>query len=82
MVDTSDEWIRDRTGIEQRHIAATGEYTVDLAEAASRQAIEAAGISTNDIDLIIVATTTSRSNFSQHRVSVAKSVGYSWLSGI
>lgn len=59
MVDTSDEWIRDRTGIEQRHIAATGEYTVDLAEAASRQAIEAAGISTNDIDLIIVATTTA-----------------------
>ena len=59
MVDTSDTWIRERTGIEQRHIAAEGEHTVDLAEAASRQAIEAAGISTDEIDLIVVATTTA-----------------------
>ena len=58
-VDTSDEWIRDRTGIEQRHVAADGEFTVDLAENAARKAIEAANISTSDIDLIIVATTTS-----------------------
>ena len=58
MVDTSDEWIRDRTGIRQRHIAGENEYTVDLAEHAARKAIEAAGISTDDIDLIIVATTT------------------------
>jgi len=59
MVDTSDEWIRDRTGIEQRHIGAEGEHTVDLAEQASRRAISAAGVNPADIDLIVVATTTS-----------------------
>jgi 3-oxoacyl-[acyl-carrier-protein] synthase-3 len=59
MVDTSDEWIRARTGIEQRHIAGEGEHTVDLAEAAARRAIEAAGIKPQDLDLIIVATTTA-----------------------
>jgi 3-oxoacyl-[acyl-carrier-protein] synthase-3 len=59
MVDTSDEWIRSRTGIEERHIAADGEYTVDLAEKAAIHAMEAAGRSKKDIDLIIVATTTA-----------------------
>lgn len=59
MVDTSDEWIRERTGICKRHIAAEGEFTVDLAEHASRKAVEAAGIATSDIDLIVVATTTA-----------------------
>ncbi|WP_455201292.1 beta-ketoacyl-ACP synthase III [Kaarinaea lacus] len=58
MVDTSDQWITERTGIKKRHIVIDGETTCDLAEAASRRAIEAAGISTSDIDLIIVATTT------------------------
>lgn len=58
MVDTNDEWIRDRTGIRQRHIAGEREYTVDLAEKAARNAIEAAGVSVEDIDLVIVATTT------------------------
>ena len=58
LVDTSDQWIRERTGIEQRHIAADEQTTVDLAEAASRNAIEAAGIDTSDIDLIILATST------------------------
>ncbi len=58
MVDTTDEWIVDRTGIRERHIAADGETTCDLAEQAARRAIEAAGISHRDIDLIIVATTT------------------------
>jgi len=58
MVDTNDEWIRDRTGIKQRHIAGEKEYTVDLAEKAARNAIEAAGVSVEDIDLVIVATTT------------------------
>jgi 3-oxoacyl-[acyl-carrier-protein] synthase III len=58
MVDTTDAWIRERTGIRQRHIAADGENTVHLAEAASRRAIEAAGIDGHDIDLIVVATTT------------------------
>jgi len=58
MMDTSDEWIRDRTGIERRHIAADGETTVDQAEHAARRAIEAAGISPKDIDFIAFGTTT------------------------
>ena len=58
MVDTTDEWIRSRTGIEKRHIARNDETTCDLAENASVAAIEMAGKSVNDIDLIIVATTT------------------------
>ncbi len=58
IVDTSDEWIYTRTGIRQRHIAAEGERTSDLALAASRKAIAAAGIDPRDIGLIIVATTT------------------------
>ncbi len=58
IVETSDQWIRERTGIEQRHIAADDETTVDLAEHASRNAIEAAGIDPSEIDLIIFATST------------------------
>ncbi len=58
MVDTSDEWIKSRTGIHKRHIAAENETTCDLAEHAARMAMEAASISADDIDLIIVATTT------------------------
>jgi 3-oxoacyl-[acyl-carrier-protein] synthase III len=58
MVDTTDAWIIERTGIKERHIAADGEFTCDLAEQASLRAIEAAGIDKNDIDLIVVATTT------------------------
>ncbi len=57
-IDTSDEWIFTRTGIRQRHIAADDERTSDLALAASRKAIEAAGITPQDISLIVVATTT------------------------
>ena len=58
LVDTSDEWIRSRTGISQRHVAAEGETTTDHAEHAARRAIEAAGVSIADIDLICVGTTT------------------------
>ena len=58
IVETSDLWIRERTGIEQRHIAADDETTVDLAEKASRMAIEAAGIDPSEIDLIVLATST------------------------
>ncbi len=58
MVDTSDEWIIERTGIKKRHIAAEKQTTCDLAEAAARHALEAAGINANTLDLIIVATTT------------------------
>ena len=57
-VDTSDEWIVSRTGIRERHIAAEGETTSDLATAAGRAALEAAGISPNQLDLILGATTT------------------------
>lgn len=58
IVDTSDEWIRSRTGITKRHIAADDQTTCDLAEHAARKAIEAAGIKTDQIDLIIIGTTT------------------------
>ncbi|WP_289282721.1 MULTISPECIES: beta-ketoacyl-ACP synthase III [unclassified Methylophaga] len=58
MVETSDQWIKERTGIKERHIAAENETTTDLAYQASLKAIEAAGINNDDIDLIIVATTT------------------------
>jgi 3-oxoacyl-[acyl-carrier-protein] synthase-3 len=58
MVDTSHDWIVTRSGIHERHIAADGELSSDLAAQASRRAIEAAGISVDDIDLVIVATTT------------------------
>jgi 3-oxoacyl-[acyl-carrier-protein] synthase-3 len=58
MVETHDAWIRERTGIRERHIAAAEETTCDLAEQAARQAVDAAGIETSEIDLIIVATTT------------------------
>ena len=57
-VATSDEWIRERTGIRQRHIAADGEQTSDLALAASRIALEEAGIAPAALDVVIVATTT------------------------
>ena len=57
-VDTSDEWIQERTGIKRRHIAAEGETTSDLALAAANNALDMAGISAGDIDLIVVATTT------------------------
>jgi len=58
MVETSDEWITSRTGIKERRIAAEGEYTSDLATRAAQLAIERAGISAEEIDLIIVATIT------------------------
>lgn len=58
MVETSDDWIRERTGIKRRHIAAENETSSDMAVAAARKAIESAGIDVGDIDLIVVATTT------------------------
>jgi len=58
MVDTTDEWIFARTGIRERHIAASNEFTSDLGVAAAKKAIEAANIDIQDIDLLIVATTT------------------------
>jgi len=58
IVDTSDQWIRERTGIHKRHIVDQHETCSDLAEAASRRALDAAGIEPRDIDLIVLATTT------------------------
>jgi 3-oxoacyl-[acyl-carrier-protein] synthase-3 len=58
MMDTSDDWIQERTGIKRRHIAADGEATSDLALAAANQALDMAGIGADDINLIIIATTT------------------------
>ena len=57
-VDTSDEWIAERTGIRQRHIAAEGQTTGDLAYAAATAALEAAGVDAKEIDLIVLGTTT------------------------
>ncbi|NEX21135.1 ketoacyl-ACP synthase III [Thiorhodococcus mannitoliphagus] len=58
IVDTTDDWIRERTGIERRHLVSEGESCCDLAEVASWRALEAAGLVASDIDLILVATTT------------------------
>ena len=75
MIETSDQWIQDRTGIRERHIAAEGETTCDLAEKAARLAIEAAGIATSDIDLIIVATTTPDKIFPSTACLLQKRLG-------
>jgi 3-oxoacyl-[acyl-carrier-protein] synthase-3 len=58
LVDTTDEWIRTRTGISQRHVVAPGETTTDLAEQASRRALADAGVTPEEVDLICVGTTT------------------------
>ena len=58
MVDTSDEWIRERTGIHQRHIVADDESTCDLAERAARAALTEADVDPSTLDLIVVGTTT------------------------
>lgn len=76
-VDTTDEWIRERTGIEKRHIAVDGQTCSDLAEPAARRAMEAAGVGPDDIDLIVVATTTPDQVFPstacllQHRLGIS-----------
>ena len=75
MVDTSDEWITERTGIKKRHIAGEGETTCDLAEHASRAAIEAAGLVPEDIDLIVFATTTPDQVFPSTACLLQKRLG-------
>jgi len=75
MVDTSDEWIRDRSGIKRRHIAAEGEKTSDMAVAAANRAIEAADIDVAEIDLIIVATTTPDKVFPSTACIVQRQLG-------
>ena len=82
MVDTSDQWIVERTGIKQRRIAGGGQAASDLAYEASKLAIDRAGLKANDIDLIIVATVTgdmpfpSTACFLQQRLGAVKAAGF------
>ena len=74
-VDTSDEWIVQRTGIRQRHVAADGETTSDLATEAARQALAQGGLTPADIDLIVVATTTPDMTFPATAALVQEKLG-------
>ena len=75
VVDTTDEWIRERTGIRERRRAAEGEYTSDLAVAAALAALKAAGRSPADVDLIVVATTTPDLTFPATAAIVQRKLG-------
>jgi 3-oxoacyl-[acyl-carrier-protein] synthase-3 len=74
-VDTSDEWIRERSGITQRYIAAEGEFTSDLATHAAREALKSAGMEPDDIDLIVVATSTPDETFPASATVVQSKLG-------
>lgn len=74
-LETSDTWIQQRTGIKQRHIAADGEYTSHLATHAAREALENAGIAANQLDLIILATTTPDRTFPATATMVQYNLG-------
>lgn len=74
-VDTSDEWIVERTGIRQRHIAAEGQYTSHLAIEAAQKALSASGVSAQDIDLIVVATATPDDTFPATAAKVQAAIG-------
>jgi 3-oxoacyl-[acyl-carrier-protein] synthase-3 len=75
MVNTSDAWITERTGIKQRHIVADGELTSDLGVAAAKQALVRAGIDPIDIDLVICATATPDRTFPATAVKIQASLG-------
>jgi 3-oxoacyl-[acyl-carrier-protein] synthase-3 len=75
LVDTSDAWIRERTGIEQRHVAEEGELTSDLGIAASRQALVRAGIDPVDIDLVVCASSTPDRTFPATGVRIQAGLG-------
>ena len=75
VVDTSDEWIRQRTGIAQRHIVAEGEKTSDLARHAADRALANAGMTGADIDLIIIATSTPDDTFPSTATKVQNQIG-------
>ncbi len=74
-VDTTDEWITERTGIKQRHIAAEGQFTSHLAIEAGRAAMEMAGIKSSELDLLIVATTTPDNTFPATAAKVQAVIG-------
>ncbi len=76
-VDTTDEWIAQRTGIRERHIAAPGEYTSDLALHAARAALADAGVDAQSIDLIVLATSTADHSFPATAVQVQAALGIS-----
>jgi len=76
-IETSDEWIRERTGIRQRHVVRPGEKTSDLALQASRQALAAAGIDAGEIDLIVCATTTPDETFPATATTLQARLGMS-----
>jgi 3-oxoacyl-[acyl-carrier-protein] synthase-3 len=75
IVDTSDEWIAQRTGIRERHLVEEGETTSDLALAATRRALDAAGLTGGDIDLIVLATTTPDQTFPATAVKLQQAIG-------
>jgi len=75
VVETSDEWIVQRTGIRERHIAADGETTADLGEKAARAALDDAGITIDDLDLIICATSTPNNTFPATAVEIQNRLG-------
>ena len=75
MVDTSDDWIVQRTGIRQRYIAGEGETTASLGEAAARAALDKAGLTAADIDLIVVATSTPDNTFPATAVNIQNRLG-------
>lgn len=74
-VDTTDEWIVERTGIQQRHIAAEGQYTSDLGLKAAERALEHAGVDAKDLDMVIVATTTPDNTFPATATKVQHKLG-------
>ncbi|MSQ87599.1 MAG: ketoacyl-ACP synthase III [Alphaproteobacteria bacterium] len=74
-VDTTDEWITERTGIKQRHVAAEGQFTSHLAIEAGRAAMEMAGIKSSELDLLIVATTTPDNTFPATAAKVQAVIG-------
>lgn len=75
MVETTDEWIQERTGIRKRHVAADGELTSDIAVEAAKRALEAAGIKAEEIDLIVLATTTPDQTFPATATAVQAKLG-------
>lgn len=74
-VDTTDAWIRERTGITQRHLAAEGELTSDLATAAAQQALSQAGLRPSEVDLVLVATSTPDHTFPATATAVQRKLG-------
>lgn len=75
MVDTSDEWIMQRTGIRERHVAAPGEFTSDLGLHAARAALDHAGVDAQSIDLIVLGTSTPDNTFPATAVSIQNGLG-------